>query len=225
MAVKPFSAPDPASSRGARTAREARADATRQAILDAALEVFCEQTYGGARIEQIAERAGVAMGTIYKHFPGKQALANAVFRFWKEKTREFSYPHPPGGSIRDRYRLWYQQVARFATEHPLAYEFLVTHHHGPYLDEESRAAGDPMDQLAVRTLREGQAEGVVRAGDPELLASIGVGVLYGLLRELKAKGRPFDAEALALGEECGWALLVNPDRPDQLNQMPPGERR
>ncbi len=46
----------------------------RQAILDAAREVFSEQGLAGARTKDIAQRAGVAEGLIFKHFKTKDAL-------------------------------------------------------------------------------------------------------------------------------------------------------
>ena len=49
-------------------------DERRQAILDAAREVFSEQGLAGARTKDIAERAGVAEGLIFKHFKTKDAL-------------------------------------------------------------------------------------------------------------------------------------------------------
>lgn len=56
-----------------------RADALRNRaiVLDAAAEIFVE---AGADVamDQIAERAGVGVGTIYRHFPSKDALIEAV---------------------------------------------------------------------------------------------------------------------------------------------------
>lgn len=49
-----------------------------QAILDATLAVFSEAGYHKARIEDIAERAGVAKGTIYLYFPSKKKLFSAL---------------------------------------------------------------------------------------------------------------------------------------------------
>ena len=49
-----------------------------QAILDATLAVFAEAGYHKARIEDIAERAGVAKGTIYLYFPSKKELFYAL---------------------------------------------------------------------------------------------------------------------------------------------------
>jgi AcrR family transcriptional regulator len=52
---------------------------TRAKLLDAAAEVFAEQGYDGARVSEIARRAGLSTGAIYAHYPDKAALlAEAV---------------------------------------------------------------------------------------------------------------------------------------------------
>ncbi len=51
-----------------------------QEILDAALAVFSEYGYHEARIEDIAERAGVGKGTVYLYFPGKRELFQALIK-------------------------------------------------------------------------------------------------------------------------------------------------
>ncbi|MDO8211681.1 TetR/AcrR family transcriptional regulator [Conexibacter sp. CPCC 206217] len=53
---------------------------TRQRLLDAARSVVEERGYGGASVVAIAERAGVASGTLYRHFPSKAELFVEVFR-------------------------------------------------------------------------------------------------------------------------------------------------
>ncbi len=57
-----------------------RADARRNRakVLAAAGEVFAEQGLG-VPLGEIARRAGVGAGTVYRHFPSKQALLEAVF--------------------------------------------------------------------------------------------------------------------------------------------------
>lgn len=64
------------------TARRApRADAQRNAerVLAAAREVYAERG-PDASLEEIARRAGVGIGTLYRHYPNRQALLTAVFR-------------------------------------------------------------------------------------------------------------------------------------------------
>lgn len=58
----------------------AKGRATRQAILDAAEEVFGEQSYDGASISEITRRAGVAQGTFYVYFPDKKAAFTELVR-------------------------------------------------------------------------------------------------------------------------------------------------
>jgi AcrR family transcriptional regulator len=59
--------------------RPLRADArrNRESILRAAGELFAERGTG-VQMDEIAERAGLGMGTLYRHFPTKQALVAAI---------------------------------------------------------------------------------------------------------------------------------------------------
>jgi AcrR family transcriptional regulator len=57
--------------------RDRLRDEAHRAILAAAEEVFSEQGLG-ARMEQIATRAGVAVGTLYNHFEDRKALVEAL---------------------------------------------------------------------------------------------------------------------------------------------------
>jgi AcrR family transcriptional regulator len=49
-------------------------------ILDAALAVFAEKGYAGARMEDIAIKAGVTKGTIYLYFPSKEEVFKSLAR-------------------------------------------------------------------------------------------------------------------------------------------------
>jgi AcrR family transcriptional regulator len=55
-----------------------RGRATRAALLEATSTVIARQGYGGANIRAIAAEAGVAVGTIFRHYPNKAALLAAA---------------------------------------------------------------------------------------------------------------------------------------------------
>lgn len=59
---------------------EARKAETREAIVDAAHDLIASGGYAAARVAEVAERAGVATGTVYRHFPSKAELFAEVFR-------------------------------------------------------------------------------------------------------------------------------------------------
>src|SRR3989454_7062886 len=57
-----------------------RKDARPEEIVAAALDVFVEHGFAGARLEDVARRAGVTKGTVYLYFKSKEALFKAVVR-------------------------------------------------------------------------------------------------------------------------------------------------
>ncbi|MFJ9786825.1 TetR/AcrR family transcriptional regulator [Amycolatopsis sp. NPDC101161] len=57
-----------------------RLDAQRAMIVAAATEQLAEHGYGGCSVAAVAERAGVAVGSVYQHFPTKADLVVHVFR-------------------------------------------------------------------------------------------------------------------------------------------------
>jgi AcrR family transcriptional regulator len=63
-----------------RPARAQRTAARRVAILEAALDEFSARGFAGARLDDVAQRAGVAKGTIYLHFNDKEALFQELVR-------------------------------------------------------------------------------------------------------------------------------------------------
>ncbi|MBK6922822.1 MAG: TetR family transcriptional regulator [Deltaproteobacteria bacterium] len=58
--------------------KQARAQATVEAILTATAEVLTEHGYEGATTNAIARRAGVSIGSLYQYFPHKEALVTAL---------------------------------------------------------------------------------------------------------------------------------------------------
>lgn len=59
--------------------REEYAEATRQALIDSAGELFAARGYHATSIEDVVRRARVTRGALYHHFAGKQELFEAVF--------------------------------------------------------------------------------------------------------------------------------------------------
>ena len=84
-----------------------RLERSRRAVLDAALELLVETSYGELTVEAIATRSGVAKSTIYRHWPG--GLADIVH----DAFHELKPPAvvPTDGSVRDRVTSLLEQLA------------------------------------------------------------------------------------------------------------------
>src|SRR6202453_3293551 len=87
------------------TDRKPRADAARnrERILEMAKEEFT-RVGANASLEEIAKKAGVGPGTLYRHFPTREELLMAVYRSEMEKLaaaeRTFADSLPPGEALR-----------------------------------------------------------------------------------------------------------------------------
>jgi AcrR family transcriptional regulator len=96
--------------------RRPRADAqrNRERILDAAKQAFTRST-GTVNLDDIAKKAGVGPGTLYRHFPTREALLEAVYRTEVEKLaaaeRELSKTLPPVEALRAWMLLFVDYIA------------------------------------------------------------------------------------------------------------------
>ncbi|HWD86038.1 MAG TPA: helix-turn-helix domain-containing protein [Solirubrobacteraceae bacterium] len=140
--------------------RAKRADAQRNydSVVQAAREAFAEAGTSTA-LEDIARRAGVGIGTLYRHFPNRQALLEAVYvgevQELSRSAEEFSQL-PPWEALAgwlDRF------VSYLATKRALANEMLQYVDRSAPLFQECRSlmysAGEPL-------LERAQAAGAVR---------------------------------------------------------------
>lgn len=75
--------------------RQRDAERTRAALLDAALEEFAAKGLAGARVSEIADRAGVNKQLISYYFGGKEGLYQALVQRWYEAEARFAGPELP----------------------------------------------------------------------------------------------------------------------------------
>ncbi|MDX1382686.1 MAG: TetR/AcrR family transcriptional regulator [Thermoanaerobaculia bacterium] len=179
------------------------------AILDSALELFGERSYGQTPVPLVAERAGVAAGTIYRYFPGKQGLVNAVYRRWKQALAEAVLDGLDGeGDPETAFREAWARLCAFVVAHPKAFAFLETHHHAPYLDAESRQASLRLDTAIAEVVAGWQRRGAVRTGDPPTLVAQVYGGLVGVARLRLQLSPAIGPDLYDDTVDAAWSLLA-----------------
>ena len=93
--------------------------ATRQKILDAASSAFAADGFGGARVDEIARRAGVNKALLYSHVGNKQALYTAVLmRNFDRIEAALAAATAPEGTARDRLAAVIATVTRTLQTYP-----------------------------------------------------------------------------------------------------------
>lgn len=189
------------------TGRKGPAD-KREAIMTAALELFVERGFFGTAVPEIADRAGVGAGTIYRYFDSKEALVNEIYReqklmFGRIATDDFPVTAP----TREQFRVLWTRMARFAIDHPSSFVFLELHHHARYLDDASHAVEQRMTELFTRVVIGAQARQELKPGDPQLLMGLVMGAFIGVIRNCVDVERPLGEADWKLAEQCMWEAI------------------
>lgn len=101
-----------------RNQRLPREDRVRD-IMKAAREVFCERGFANSSISEIAQRAGIAQGTIYKFFGSKRDVVVAVLEEWYGSMQAELLEELPGiQGARDRLRYFVWRHLTFIKQSP-----------------------------------------------------------------------------------------------------------
>ena len=81
---------------------QARSEATKQHILEAASQLFSQSGYDAAGVAEICKAAGISKGAFYYHFPSKQAVFLALLDQWLENLDlSFSQVRLVSGGVAD----------------------------------------------------------------------------------------------------------------------------
>jgi AcrR family transcriptional regulator len=180
----------------------------REAILDAALELFAERGFHGTAVPLVAERAGVGAGTLYRYFESKEVLVNELFRSWKGRLGAVLLESfPVDATPRKQFHEYWRRMGRFALEHPTGMAFLELHHHAPYLDQASLALELTLLQGVKALVERAQKQQAMKAVAPELLMAMVHGCFVGLLRGCRMGYLELTPETIKTSENVMWEAI------------------
>jgi TetR/AcrR family transcriptional regulator, fatty acid metabolism regulator protein len=175
-------------------------------IVRAAVEVFAERGYFAARMREVAERAGVADGTLYLYFEGKEHLLVSILEEYAEAflmraRRDCAGIDDPREKLRT---VIVRHLTSLENDRPLARVFQIElRHTRRFLRQVARGKVAEYLQLLQEIITEGRSKGLFRRDIPVELAARAV---FGALDEqvtswvLAARPWPLGAQAAPLLE-------------------------
>ncbi len=180
----------------------------RQAILDAALELFVERGFHGTAVPEVAAKAHVGAGTIYRYFASKEALVNELFRIHKRAVAEHILDgFPFDAPAREQFRTLFTRLADFAVKQRRAFAFLEFHSHADYLDDESREVERQLVDFGVKMVEATQKKHELKPFPAMVLVSLVFGALVGLVQASWQGLLELDAAAIEAAEQCCWEAI------------------
>ncbi|MDA8126415.1 MAG: TetR/AcrR family transcriptional regulator [Deltaproteobacteria bacterium] len=151
----------------------------RQEIMKVAMELIAEQGFHGAPMSEIAEKAGVAAGTIYRYFQSKEALIEVMsYELESRLIAILMEGYPAETSVRERFFHIMTLLLQHFIAHPLHFRFMEQYHNSPYgvSQRRERLLGKSKEQDIVKKLIE---EGIAKGQLKDLPLAVLSGLAFG----------------------------------------------
>lgn len=164
-------------------------DSQRAAILDAAVDLLSEQGYAGCSMAAVAARAGIATGSVYRHFPGKADLVVELFRMvcGHEVDAVAKAAAQPGDLVQRVVAVVETFTSRALKSPRLAYSLLVEPVDLP-VEAERLVFRRAFRDIAAARIADAVAAGELPPQNPEITAAALIGALAEILVGPLARG-------------------------------------
>jgi AcrR family transcriptional regulator len=167
---------------------------TRDRLVRAALDLFTTQGYHASTTPQIAARAGIAEGTIYRHFESKAHLLNEIYRAGLRLLTTALEEPPEGQSCRERL---YQ----------VASEWRSLASHNPPLIKLRRRFQTEIQKVVA----DGKSRGEVKAGSVELWTEVWLRLVVLVLERTAARDWSLEHPSADQVLDSAWNAIRNPE--------------
>jgi AcrR family transcriptional regulator len=149
---------------------------TKDLIARTALRLFVEQGITETTIRDIAGAAGVAEGTLYRHYDGKEHLAWDLFsRNFVAYAQELDRLQRNRRTLKTKLEVMIRQFCAFFDQDPILFSYLLLAQHGQ-LKKVTPEMPNPVVVLR-EVLAAGMARGEAPPGDPDVAAAMVLGVV------------------------------------------------
>jgi AcrR family transcriptional regulator len=155
---------------------------TRDRLLAAAVEVFVDQGYEGARLQDIARAAGLTTGAVYANFRGKDELLFAAIGARADLEMDSLLADAQGREPRALLELLGDRLVGPRRLPPLLVDAIAAARRDEELAGALRARLATREQMLVEIVDRGKADGAIDASlDSDVVARFGVTLAMGAL--------------------------------------------
>jgi AcrR family transcriptional regulator len=159
----------------------------RNDIMQAALGIIAEQGFHGAPMAEIAEKAGVAAGTIYRYFESKDLLITELHRELEDKIMAvLQEGYPSGRPLRERFLYLVRELLRYLIAHPLHFRYMEQYFNSPYgisMHRERLLGKSGNHDILMDIFEQGIEQQVLKEFPKAVLFSLAFGPLIILMRD------------------------------------------
>ncbi len=161
---------------------------TKELIDETAVRLFGEKGYKETTIRDISVAAGIAEGTLYRHYESKEALAWQLFlRHYTALGERFERVQRPQSNTRSKIAAIIRDFCEFYEENPKAVEYLFFTRHG-FMQQLTARKPNPY-LVFRRVIRNGINRGEIAPMDSDVATSMIMGIILQIIDTRLLSGR------------------------------------
>jgi AcrR family transcriptional regulator len=185
-----------------------RSQDKKAAVFEAALELIAEQGFTGAPMSQIAERADVGVGTIYRYFANKDDLINALYLDIKaDLTASVMRGYSDKMAVRDALKLVLRNVVQFFADHPAELSFMEQYDNSPVITDATREGTSRMIGPIWDLFERAKAQNLLRDLPFEVGLAIVGGAILSLVKLRASDAAKLDDATLDTALDAIWEVV------------------
>lgn len=189
-----------------------RGSATREKLLTAARELFATRGYHATTTALLADRTGIAEGTIYRHYEGKDALYSAVCRGVWERFESLALdPASASEPAQARLAATARRFIAEAAKNPSSVRLHDRPVEATALDEQARRARERLREALTQLIAAGKQEGSIRAGTAELWSSLWGAVIWSVCERVVNGEWSADHPNVTAAIDAAWEMIATRD--------------
>lgn len=180
----------------------------RAAALKATLELIAEQGFHGTPMSQIAERANIGVGTIYRYFNSKEDLINALYidiktRMLRYTLRNYSEDIP----VHESFKQMLNDALHYMIENPAEFSFVEQYENSPLITavtrEEIARIVRPVEDLCKHAME----QNLLKEMPVLILSSLMGGAIISLAKLYRSGAVKLDETSLAASIDAIWDMI------------------
>jgi AcrR family transcriptional regulator len=180
----------------------------KRAVLDATLELITQQGLHATPMSQIALKANIGMGTIYRYFPSKEELIKALYL--EKKAALIKYllgSYKPESSVADSFIALLRSLLSYYTENPMELLFAEQCENSPMITPEIQKEGMHSAGVLLELFDRAQAEKLLKDIPFDVLGALLGGAVISLAKLCMSGSIQLGSQVFEASLDAVWDMI------------------
>ena len=180
----------------------------RSAALNATLELISEQGFHGTPMSQIAQKANIGVGTIYRYFKSKDDLINALYIEVKTQISNYTFRnYSENISVPDSFKQLVGNVICYFVENPKVLSFIEQYENSPLITDTTREEVMRIAEPIKNLFNRARDQGLLKAVPFEILGALFSGAVIALTKLCMANKASLEENSFEEAIDALWDMI------------------